>query len=316
MVFKLREEGGMSMKKSWNVLKETAQNFSADRVLTLGAALAYYAIFSIGPLLVILVGVAGLVFSESQAKQEIIQQAQSVVGENAGRILQSMMAAQTRHGSLIATIIGVVVLLLGASGVFGQLKDSLNLLWGIQPKSGQAILRTILNKVFAILTVFAIGVLLVISMLFTTFVSGFTATIQQYVPVPNWFIHLVNVVVTLAILTLLFALIFKMLPDAKAKWRAIWMGSAFTAVLFLIGEYLLSWYFNRQSPASSYGAAGSVVVLLTWIYYSSLIVFFGAEFIQAYAKQAGAEILPTERAEPIVQPTPFTPKARPAEGAA
>lgn len=304
----------MNIKPSWNIIKETIQNFSADRALTLGAALAYYAIFSIGPLLVILVGVAGLVFSEQQAKQQIIQQAQGAVGENSARILQSMMSAQTKGGSLIATIIGAVVLFLGASGVFGQLKDSLNLLWGVQPKSGQAILTTVLNKLFAILMVLAIGLLLIVSMVATTFISGFAATLQHYVPLPAWFMQLVNVVVTLAILTLLFALIFKILPDAKTRWRAIWIGSLFTAILFLIGEYLLSWYFARQGATSSYGAAGSVVVLLAWIYYSSLILFLGAEFLQAYARHAGAQIVPTSHAEPIVLPTAFRP--RPAEGTA
>ena len=292
----------MSTSKAWGVIKETVHEFVEDRALTLGAALAYYAIFSIGPLLVILLGVAGLVYSGEEARHQLVQQLQGVVGQRAAGVIESMMASQHKGGSLIATISGIVVLLLGASGIFGQLKTSLNLIWRVKPKPGRGVVGVIFDRLISLLMVLGIGILLVASMLLTTFISGFYEEISRLINMPGFVAQLVNLGVSLLILTLLFALIFKVLPDVRIPWRGIWVGALVTAVLFLVGEYLLSLYLGRQGTASAYGAAGSVVLILLWIYYSSLILFAGAEFTQVYAKQTGAKIEPGKYAMPLDQP--------------
>jgi membrane protein len=292
----------MSLKAGWNVVKATVREFGQDQAQTLGAALAYYAIFSIAPLLVIAVGVAGLVIRQSAAQQQIMQQLQAAVGERAASVIGSMMASQTRSGSLIATIAGVVVLLLGASGMFSQLKTSLNQIWRVRPRADRGVLGLVFDRLAALLMVLAIGVLLLASMLLTTFISAFYDQISDLISLPGFVAQLVNLGVSLAILTLLFALIFKILPDVRVAWRSIWIGAFGTAVLFLAGEYLLSLYLGRQGAASPYGAAGSVVLILMWVYYSALILFVGAVFTHVYAQHTGSRIEPGKYAELVSAP--------------
>ncbi len=292
------------MKKAWTIIKGTVTEFGNDRAVTLGAALAYYAMFSIAPLLVIIVGVAGLVFQDQNAQQKVVQQLQGVVGQKAAGMVQSMMSAQHRGSSLIATIIGVIVLLLGASGLFGQLKTSLNLIWGVKPKPDRGILGLVLDRLVSILLVLGIGILLMASMVLTSCISIFYREINQLIHLPGFVAQIINLVVSLGIITLLFAVIFKVLPDVRISWRNVWVGAFTTALLFVAGEYLLSLYLHRQGTTSSYGAAGSVVLLLMWIYYSSLILFIGAEFTQVYAQQTGARIEPGKFAMPLNAPEP------------
>ncbi|HYG34814.1 MAG TPA: YihY/virulence factor BrkB family protein [Clostridia bacterium] len=294
----------MSKKSVWSIVKNTANEFVLDRTTTLGAALAYYAIFSIGPLLVIAIGVAGLLFSDAAAQQQVRQQLQSVLGPKTADIVQSMMASQQRGGSLIAIILGSIVLLLGASGVFSQLKTSLNLIWQVKPKPGRGVWGLILDRLVSLVVVLGIGILLLASMLLTTFLSAFYDTISQYVPLPSFVLQLLNVVASLLIMTLLFAIIFKILPDVKLRWRDVWVGAFWTALFFIAGEYLLSLYLSRQGTASAYGAAGSVVVLLLWIYYSSLILLAGAEFTRVYASRKGTRIEPAKYAMPMNETAP------------
>jgi membrane protein len=287
----------MNFKSGWEVIKATVTRFSQDRVTTLSAALAYYAIFSIAPTLVIIVGVAGLVFSEAGAKQLMIQQLRGAVGQRATAVIESMMASQTHQGSLIATVIGIVILILGASGVFGQLKTSLNLIWHIQPKAGRAILGLIMDRIASFLVLIGIALLLVISLLLNTVVSAFYESISQALQIPEFLTRIIQLALSALVLTLLFGLIFKLLPDVRIRWRNLWVGAFVTALLFLAGEYLLSLYLGQRGTTSPYGAAGSVVLILMWIYYSSLIVLIGAEFTQSYARQTGAPIEPSKYAE-------------------
>ncbi len=292
------------MKKAWSIIKGTVTEFSNDQAVTLGAALAYYAMFSIAPLLVIIVGVAGLVLRDQNTQQKVVQQIQQVVGDKAAGIVQSMMSAQHRSGSLIATIIGVVVLLLGASGLFGQLKSSLNQIWGVKPKPDRGIMGLVLDRLVSILLVLGIGILLMASMVLTSCISFFYQDINRLVHLPGFVAQIINLGVSLGIITMLFMVVFKVLPDVRIPWRNLWIGAFTTALLFVAGEYLLSLYLSRQGTTSSYGAAGSVVLLLMWIYYSSLILFVGAEFTQVYAQQTGAKIEPGKFAMPLEAPAP------------
>ncbi len=288
---------------AWVIAKSTANQFIEDGALTLGAALAYYAIFALAPVLVLAVSVAGLVFSQPNAQHQVAQQLQSVVGQKAAGVVQSMMAAQTRSGSVIATALGIVVLLMGASGVFGQLKTSLNQIWKIRPKPGRAVAELLLDRALAIGLVLGIGVLLMASMVLTAVISKFYNAISRVISLPGFTARILDLGISWLVLTLLFALIFKLLPDVRVRWRDIWLGALVTALLFLGGEYVLGLYLGRQGTTSSYGAAGSVVLLLMWIYYSALILLIGAEFTHAYVRQTGHPVEPGKFGEPI-EPAP------------
>lgn len=292
----------MKLKKAWSIIKGTVSEFSEDNVLRLSAALAYYAMFSIGPLLIIIVGVAGLAFGDQSVRQQVEQQMQSMMGQNAAHTLDSMMAAQNKHGSsLAATIVGIVVLLFGASGVFGQLQDALNTIWEVKSKPGTGIWSYIRSRFLSLTMVLGIGFLLLVSMALTTALTAATGAIGSRFGISEPLAHAFNFIVSFAVITVLFAMIFKYLPDVKVPFSKVWSGAIFTALLFTVGKYLLALYLGRESTTSSYGAAGSVVLVLLWIYYASVILFFGAEFTQVYARQTGARVVPARYAVPVTE---------------
>lgn len=292
----------MNLKKGWPILKGTFSEFGEDNALRLSAALAYYAIFSLGPLLIITVGVAGLAFGHQAVRQQVEQQLQSMMGPNAARMVDSMMAAQHKSGSSLgATIVGIVVLLFGASGVFGQLQDALNTIWEVKSKPGAGLWKFLQSRFLSLTMVLGTGFLLLVSMALTTFLNAATGALGSRFGFSEVLAHVVNFGVSFAVITLLFAMIFKYLPDVKVPFRKVWVGALGTALLFTIGKYLLALYLGRASTTSSYGAAGSVVLILMWIYYASLILFFGAEFTQVYARQTGAQVVPSELAVPVTE---------------
>ena len=291
----------MNAKKIWSILKGTAREFGEDNVLRLSAALAYYAMFSIGPLLVIAVGVAGLVFGHHTVQQQIAQQIQRMLGPNAANTLVSMMSAQRYGSSLITTILGIIALLFGASGVFGQIQDSLNTIWEVKSKPGAGIWGYIRSRFLSFAMVLGVGFLLLVSLALTTFITAMTGSFGSKLPISETLAHILNFVISFAVVSALFALIFKYLPDVKIPFKKVWVGGIGTALLFTIGKYLLAWYLGRQSTTSSYGAAGSVIVILMWVYYASVILFFGAEFTQVYVKQTGTRVVPSEYAVPVTQ---------------
>jgi membrane protein len=289
----------MNWKTAVNILKGTASEFSKDNVLRLSAALAYYAMFSIGPLLAIVVGLAGLAFGKGGVQQQIHQTLQGMVGENAAKTVDSMMAARQHGTSLLTTIIGGVALLFGAAGVFGQLQDSLNTIWGVKAKPGAGVWAFIRNRFLSLSMVLGIGFLLLISLALSTGLAAFTGTLNRMIPMGDVIAHAVDFVVSFGVVTLLFAMIFKFLPDVKIPWSKVWAGAIVTALLFVLGKYLLGLYLGKQSTASAYGAAGSVIVILLWIYYASVILLSGAEFTQIYARHTGANVKPAKYAVPV-----------------
>jgi membrane protein len=212
-----------------------------------------------------------------------------------------MMSAHKQGTSLITTIVGVVALLFGAAGVFGQLQDSLNTIWGVKSKPGKGLLAFIRARFLSLSMVMGIGFLLLVSMAVSTFLTAVTKSMGHALPVPQALAHGLNFLVSFSVIALLFAMIFKFLPDVKVPFRKVWVGAIGTALLFTAGKDLLAFYLGRASTTSAYGAAGSVIILLMWVYYASVILFFGAEFTQVYAKQTGARILPSEFAEPVTQ---------------
>jgi membrane protein len=283
------------------MVKQTFSEFSEDNVLRLSAALAYYAIFSIGPFLAIVVGVAGILFGAESVRHQIEQQLQGMMGEGATRMVDSMMSARHKGTGIVTTIIGVVVLLVGAAGVFGQLQDSLNTIWEVKSKPGAGIWNLVRKRFLSFSMVLGVGFLLLVSLALSTALTALSGRLHSLIHLPEWTAHTFDFVLSFAVITVLFAAIFKFLPDVKIGWRKVWVGAIGTSLLFALGKYLLGFYLGRESTASAYGAAGSVIVILMWVYYASVILFFGAEFTQVYARQTGAKISPSKYAVPVTE---------------
>jgi membrane protein len=298
----------MSFKKISSVIKDTMNGFNEAKVLRLSAALAYYAMFSIGPLLVIAVGLAGIAFESESVTNKIHAQLQSTLGESSANTIQSMMTARDSGKSLITTIVGIAALLFGAGGVFGQLQDALNTIWGVKPKPGKGLRGLIRARFLSLAMVLGTGFLLLVSMILTTFLAAVSDSLGSRLPISAAVVHILNLVVSFGVITVLFAMIFKLLPDIELPIRFVWVGAIGTALLFTAGKYILALYLGRQSTASPYGAAGAVIVILLWVYYASVILFLGAEFTRAYAKVLGVKVVPSQYAETVSQ------EARAAEG--
>jgi membrane protein len=291
----------MHVKGIIEVVKETFKEFFEDKALRLAAALAYYAIFSIGPLLFVLVAIAGWIFGDEAVRGQVNDQIKGIVGEQSAKTIESMMAAKKLGTSPITTVLAVITLVFGASGVFGQLQDALNTVWEVKAKPGMGVWSFLRDRFLSMSMVLGLGFLLLISMVLTTATEAMVAKGGQLFPIPDAVTAALSAGLSFGIVTLLFAMIYKFLPDVKLSWGDVWMGALVTAALFTGGKFLLGMYLGREGTASSYGAAGSVVVILLWIYYSSAILLFGAEFTQAYAKLRGHKLEPSRYAMPVTQ---------------
>lgn len=289
------------MKVYWNILKAAGTDFMEDKALRLSAALAYYSVFSIGPILVLVVGIAGLVLGDESVRREVDSQLKSLFGSQSAGLLKSMMAARSQEGSLMATIIGGTALLFGASGVFGQLQEALNTIWEVQTKAGQGVLGFVRQRFLSLTMVLGTGFLLLVSMVLSALVSAFAGYVGNLISTPEWLIRGINLTVSFGLISLLFAAIFKVLPDVKIQWRDVWVGGVVTAALFTTGKFFLGLYLGRDGTTSVYGAGAAFVVVLLYVYYSAVILFFGAEFTQVYAKTHGSIIKPSDHAEPITE---------------
>ena len=285
--------------QGWMTLfRQTFAEFGEDRAQRLGAALAYYTIFAIAPLLLIAIAIAGSVFGREAAQGDVVAQFRGAIGDAAANALQEMIrsAAKPKSGA-IATIIGVVALLLGAAGVVQELKDALNTIWNVEPQPSGGIMKKVRQQFLSITMVLGVGFLLLVSLLIDTFIATVGKYASHALPGGNVVWHVVQLAVSLAVITFLFAMIFRFLPDTNIEWRDVWFGAAFTSLLFVIGKLALGLYLGRSSIGSSYGAAGSLIVLLLWIYWSAQILFLGAEFTQVYARTYGSRIGDTSWAD-------------------
>jgi len=241
------------------------------------------------------------VFGQEAAQGEILAQFRSLIGEEGGKAVQEMIqnaSAKPETGGFAAAI-GLVTLLFGASGVFGQLQTSLNAVWGVEPKPGRGVMGMIKDRVLSFGFILVIGFLLLVSLALTTVLAVAGKWFGGILPFGEAFAHGIEFIVSFGVVTVLFAMIFKYLPDAKVAWRDVWIGAALTALLFTIGKFVLGLYLGKSSVGSSFGAAGSLIVLLLWVYYSSQILFFGAEFTQVYANRFGSQVEPEDDARPV-----------------
>jgi membrane protein len=288
----------MNPKEIFPVLKKAGSDWMEDQAPSLGAALAYYTVFSLAPLLIIAIAIAGLVFGQEAAQGQIFDQLRGLLGEASGQAMHDMVQSANAKPAtgIFATLIGVVTLLFGASGVFGQLQTSLNAIWGVEPKPGRGILGLVQDRILSFGFILVVGFLLLVSLLLTAAIAFVAQWFGGMLPGMETLAQILNFVLSLALITLLFAMIFKFLPDAKIAWHDVWIGAFITALLFTIGKFALGLYLGKSGVSSSYGAAGSLIVLLLWVYYSSQILFFGAEFTQVYANQFGSHVAPADNA--------------------
>ena len=288
----------MNLRKISKLLQETFQEWQEDKASRIAAALAYYTVFSLSPLLVIAIAIAGAFFGRETAQDQIIAQVTALVGEDG--VKPVMMALNNMTEPRIrgmASLISIGVLLLGASGIFAQLQDALNTVWKVKPQPGQGILLFIRKRISSFFMVLAIGFILILSLMLSAVVSTLSKYKTDYLPGSDILWENLDFIVSLGLMTFIFCLMFKYVPDVKIAWKDVFVGAVITAVLFLFGKFLLGVYLSRGTLGSAYGAAGSLIVLLAWIYYSAQIVLLGAEFTQVYARMYGSKIRPSKRSQ-------------------
>ena len=283
----------------FGLLKRTFQEWLGDKAPQLGAALAYYTVFSLAPLILVLLAIVGVIFRDDPAGawNRITQQMSYFLDPSAAQVVQNIAQKASEPGkSTIATIIGVALAIFGASGVFGQLQDALNTIWGVKAKPGGGIWEFLRNRFLSFAMVAGVCFLLLVSLTLESLLKAFSYYVQSVLPGGIAVALAVYLIFDFAVVVLLFAMIFKFLPDVQIEWRDVWIGAVITAILFGIGKWLLGFYLGSGAAGSAYGAASSLITLLLWVYYSSQILLFGAEFTQVYAARAGRAFKPTEHA--------------------
>ena len=308
----------MALAQTFDILKKTYAAFSSDKAPRLAAALAYSTVFSIAPLFIIAIAIVGGILGATSGghahhivEDSLINQIRSRAGEKAAESIRTLITASfsKTSASVVAQIIGWITFVLGASGVFAALQDALNTVWAVETPAGRSIWIAVRERVASLGMVLAIGFLLLVSFILDAGLAIVSSSLTRFLPFAGagLLFQLINIVVSGGIITLLFAMIFKILPDAKIDWSDVWTGAGITAALFVVGQYAISFYLAKTGAASAYGAAGALLVLLLWIYYSALILLFGAEFTKVYALMRGKAIQPASNAviaRPAATPTP------------
>jgi membrane protein len=275
----------MSAKDLLSIFKITFASWNKHEAPRLGAALAFYTILSLSPLVIIVVALGGLIFSRSTAQTHILSEVQGMIGPDGGKAVASMLAnAQKPAAGIIGTIVGLLSLLFGASGVFTELRSALNLIWEVKPEETSGIVGLVRERFFSFGMVLSIGFLLLVSLVLSTVLAAVGKFFGGLLPVPSVVLEAVNFLLSYLGVAALFGLIFRFVPEAKVRWNNVWLGACVTAILFTIGKTLIGLYLGKSSVGSTYGAAGSVIVVIVWVYYSAQIFFFGAEFTHAYAE--------------------------------
>ncbi len=281
----------------WKLLKDTFNAWSNDAVPRHGAALAYYTVLSLVPLLVFLIAMIGLIFGQEVGKGYILDQIHKLVGPQSAEAIKDMIQRASEPSTgIIATFLATGTLLFGATSVFAQLQDSLNSIWGVKPKEGRGLWGLMQDRFLSFAAVLGTGFLLLVSLSLSAALSAVGKWVGGWLPAPELVLQGGEFLLSLAIITGLFAMIFKLLPDALVAWSDVWIGAALTAFLFTIGKFAIGLYLGKSDVGSAYGAAGSIVIVLVWVYYSAQILLFGAEFTQVYANRLGTHIVPSENA--------------------
>jgi membrane protein len=277
-----------SPKATKDLLSQTFNEWNEVEAARMGAALAYYAMLSIAPLLILIVGIASLVWDAEAVRGELANQLQGVIGRQGAETIQSLIRSSgSKGGGILTSALGFLTLLVGATSIVAELRSSMNKLWKIKERSG--LLALVRQRSYALLVILIAGFLLLVSMLVSAALAAMGTFFSNLLPTPEWILQAVNFVVSLLFLTVVFASLFKTLPKVSLEWHDVLLGAAFTALLFTVGKTAIGLYLGKAGFASTFGAAGSLVIVLVWVYYSSQLFFFGAEFTRIYAKEYGSK---------------------------
>ncbi|CAA9199634.1 YihY/virulence factor BrkB family protein [Flavobacterium collinsii] len=289
------------LSKTWYLLKTTFLEFNDDNAIKLSAALSYYTIFALPPLLIIIITICGFFFGEEAVTGELYGQINRLVGNDAAiQIQDAIKNVQLTDSNVFVTIFGVVMLLIGASGVFAEIQSSINFIWGLRAKPNKGLKKFIQNRIMSFSMIVSVGFLMLVSLMLNAVLDLLNSRLKIYLEDSTVYLfYVINLIIVLVSITLLFAIIFRTLPDGVIKWKDAFIGAGCTAVLFLIGKFAIGFYLGNSTIASVYGAAGSVIIILVWVYYSAIILYFGAEFTKVYAKSFGGQIAPNEYAVEI-----------------
>ncbi|MNK15891.1 hypothetical protein D3C87_340450 [compost metagenome] len=292
-----------SFKKGWCILKETFNGFMADKGLKLSASLSYYTLFSLAPLLLLIISLAGAFFGKEASEGRIFTEIHELIGNQAAMQVQQIIHNLELSGkTTLSVIIGSVTLVIGATSVFGEIQDSINIIWKVKAKPQKGWLKLIKDRLLSGSIIVGLGFLLIVSLLVNGALVALSDIFRQYFPDTTIFIfNIINIAVSFLVITVLFGVIFKVLPDAKIAWKDVRTGAFFTACLFMLGRYIIGLYIETTGAGSPYGAAGSIIVILLWVYYTAAILYFGAEFTRAYANASGVKIEPADYAVFIEQ---------------
>jgi membrane protein len=293
----------------WSLLKATGNDFMDDNALRLAAALAYYALLSLAPLIVLAVALAGFAIDEQAARGAIARELGAVVGSAGAAAVEGIVrSAKAPAAGIVSSVAGVVVLFFGASGVFGELQSALNAIWEVAPRPGRGIKGVIKDRLFSFAMVMGVAFLLLVSLILSAGLSAVGHFLGGVLPGGETVWQVINFALSVAVVSVLFTVTFKTVPDAKVAWRDVWVGGVVTGVLFSVGKFLIALYLGKSGVSSAYGAAGSLVLLVIWVYYSASILLLGAEFTQSYASRFGKRIEPSDNAERVM---PLRPTAAP-----
>jgi membrane protein len=285
----------------WPLLRATMSDWYEDRAQRIGAALAYYTIFALAPGLVIVMALAGLMLG-SGAESQIIGQIRELIGEQGATAIEATIrSARNETLGATGTALALIPLVFGLWGVFGELQDGLNTIWGVTPKPGRRIRDILKERFWSFAMVVGIGFVLLVSLVLSAWIAVVSTYVSNLLPAPAAALETLNSVISFVVITGSFALIFKLLPDVRIAWRDVWLGAAVTSLFFTVGKFLIGLYLGRSAVASAYGAAGSLVIIVVWVYYSAQILLFGAEFTKVWTKRRGSGFVPEKTAMPVTQ---------------
>jgi len=285
--------------KYWGILLDAGNGFLEDKGMKLSSALAYSTIFSLPPMLLLIIIISGAVYGQDAVQGRIFIELNQIIDSGtAMQIQEAIKGLQSQKNSTLATIIGSIALVIGATGIFVEIQDSLNMIWGVRPKAKKGFIKLLLNRVMSFSMIIGLGFLLIVSLVVNTILLALSKHLLEMFPdLPINIISFINTAVIFLVISFLFSVIFKMLPDVRIRWKQVWPGSFVTSALFLLGKFLIGIYISNTNTVSLYGAASSIIVLLLWIYFSAAILYFGAEFTRAYIERHGQKIVPSAYAE-------------------
>jgi membrane protein len=288
-------------KKSWTTIKNAFNEFNDDNAIKLSASLSYYTIFSLPPLIMIILSITGVFFGTEAVTGQFFEQIKDLVGDEAARQIQDTIKnVELSNNGLIATIAGIVTLVIGASGVFAEIQSSINFIWGLKAKPNKGIVKFIKNRLMSFSMIAVVGFLLLVSLTINTMMDFLNGRLKMYFPDATVYLfYALNIIILFISTTILFSIIFRTLPDGTIAWKDTLIGSGVTSILFMIGKFAIGFYIGNSTVASVYGAAGSIIIILVWVYYSAIILYFGAEFTKVYAFSYGKKIIPNSYAVEI-----------------